>query len=443
MSILEKLAMMSNMDVDPSDDEMQSPCFRRLKINRKIDTDLMLLKTYQELNSKFHTSNPSLVMTTNTAAADRKAKLDALVSERDSLPECLTFNCQFCPKNNPTTPVEVFAPVKKSNSLKKDNIDDNETKTSVKAINKNKKKIQKRKQKKDSVEDFVFPKKTVRPASPSISEPIATANSFSDLVEDQNKVTEDKEAKTADIPKPRPSQPIHLKIKENIFRSQIKSILQKFPDTITKNSGKFVKLYTKDVDVKHKLTQFLENLEEEGFTVDNVTQLISKKHKGPLPFFQITLPRNAENSKIFDLKTLGYLQVRVEGFLVRGITQCFNCNNFFHTASECHLKPRCLKCGNEHPAKQCPIKERQDNPFCINCQEYGHTACYTKCPQLPKPKKGSPLPIIQNINNNKCKEGVTFANVVSGTNFPPLPTPNATITVIFRSIRPRPLPEIH
>ncbi|GFV12201.1 nucleic-acid-binding protein from transposon X-element [Trichonephila clavipes] len=464
MSILEELAMIPKMDVDPSDDELQSPCFRRLKINRKIETDMMLLKTYQELNAKYHTSNPSLVMTTNTAAADRQMNLNALVSERGSLPECLTFNCQFCPKNNPTTPVEVIAPIKNSNSLKKDNINDNETKTSVKAINKNKKKIQKRKQKKDSVEDFVFPKKTARPASPSFSDPIATANSFSDLVEDQNKVNEVEEAKTTDIPKPRPPQPIHLKIKENIFRSQIKSILQNFPDTITKNSGKFVKLYTKDVEVKHKLTQFLESdknfeffctkpklnkpinvvikglpiftktqeilsdLEEEGFTVDNVTQLISKKHKGPLPFFQITLPRNAENVKIFDLKTLGYLQVRVEGFLVREITQCFNCNNFFHTASECHLKPRCLKCGNEHPTKQCPIKERQDNPFCINCQEYGHTACYTKCPQFPKPKKGSPLPKIQKLNKNKCKEGVTFANVVSGTNFPPLPTPNATVT---------------
>ncbi|GFV22523.1 hypothetical protein TNCV_2520751 [Trichonephila clavipes] len=222
MSILEKLAMMSTMDVDPSDDETQSPCFRRLKINRKIETDMMLLKTYQELNAKYHTSNPSLVMTTTTATADRKEKLDALVSERDSLPECLTFNCQYCPQNNPTTPVEVIAPIKNSNSLKKDNINDNETKTSVKAINKNKKKIQKRKQKKDSVEDLVFPKKTARPASPSISEPIATANSFSDLVEDQNKVNEDKEAKTADIPKPRPPQPIHLKIKENIFRNGVR-----------------------------------------------------------------------------------------------------------------------------------------------------------------------------------------------------------------------------
>ncbi|GFW54235.1 hypothetical protein TNCV_1560131 [Trichonephila clavipes] len=194
MSILEKLAMIPKMDVDPSNDELQSPCFRRLKLNRKIKTDMMLLKTYQELNAKHHTSDPSLVMITNTAAADRQVNLNALVSERDSLPECLTFNCQFCPKNNPTTPVE------------------------LKLLIKIKKKIQKRKQKKkDSVEGlFVFPKKTARPASPSFSDPIATRQ-FSDLVEDQNKVNEVEEAKTTDIPKPRPPQPIHLKIKRKYF----------------------------------------------------------------------------------------------------------------------------------------------------------------------------------------------------------------------------------
>ncbi|GFX33173.1 uncharacterized protein TNCV_2353421 [Trichonephila clavipes] len=307
-------------------------------LRSRIATEKLLLKTYQDLNSKFNTSNPSLMETTNTAAAEHQLKL---VSERDSLPECLTFNCQYCTKSNPTTPVEVNAPVKNSNSFKKVNSDNNESKTSVKVNSKNKKKFKKRKLKKDSVEDFVFPKKTARPASPSISEPVAIANSFSDLVGDKNQVIEDEEAKIADIPNPRPLQPIHLKIKEN-FRS--------------------------------------------------------------------------------------YLQVRVEGFLVRGITQCYNCNNFFHTASECHLKPRCLKCGNEHPTKQCPIKERQENPFCINCQEYGHSACYTKCPHFPKPKKGTPLTVIQKINKNKCK-GVTFANVVSGVNSPPPSTPNATVSI--------------
>ncbi|GFV84524.1 uncharacterized protein TNCV_2481381 [Trichonephila clavipes] len=385
-------ARLTTMEVDSPDDENHSPCYQRLKLKGRIATVKMRLKTFHELQATFNTSNPSLMETTSAAAEEHQVKLDALVSERDSLPECLTFNCQFCNNSNPTTPVEVNAPIKNKNSHinKKAKTDKNFNKTPVNDKNKTakientngKKKFKKRKIKKDSVEDFVFPLKTARPASPSNSEQIAIANNFSDLTVDQNQVIEEKEAKIADIPNPRPLQPIHLKI-------------------------------TKILETKLNLS------------IKNSQKLLTK-HQRPAPIFLITLPRNASNSKIFDIKTLGYLQVRVEGFLVRGITQCYNCNNFFHTASECRLKPRCLKCGKEHPTKQCPIKERQENPFCINCKEHGHSACYTKCPLFPKPKKGTTLPMISKTKINKCKEGITYANVVSGRDSPLIPTPNAS-----------------
>ncbi|GFY12118.1 activin receptor type-2B [Trichonephila clavipes] len=81
------------------------------------------------------------------------------------------------------------------------------------------------------------------------------------------------------------------------------------------------------------------------------------------------------------------MQVRVEGYLIRGITQCFNCNNFFHTAENCHLKPRCLKCGKEYPTHQCPIKERQDNPFCINSRNLAIRPVTPNVPNSLKPIK--------------------------------------------------------
>ncbi|GFW77003.1 uncharacterized protein TNCV_2724331 [Trichonephila clavipes] len=55
------------------------------------------------------------------------------------------------------------------------------------------------------------------------------------------------------------------------------------------------------------------------------------------------------------------------------------------------MQPRCLKCGKNHATRNCLIKERQENPFCINFQDYGHSACYTKCPKFPQPKKGTPF----------------------------------------------------
>ncbi|GFV07031.1 uncharacterized protein TNCV_2664101 [Trichonephila clavipes] len=325
---------------------------------------------------------------------------------------------------------------------------------------KNKNKNKKRKiNKKDSVEDFAFPKKTARPVSPLPSEPVTVNNSFSDLESenDKDQVAPEENNETAP-PKSKPPPPIHLKMKKNL-RDQLKSIYQKFPDITKKSSGEFIKLISNDIEY-HALTNFLEQDKdfeffslkpkpikpikivikelpiftktheiqsdlEEGFTIENVSQLISKKTKTALPFFQVTLPRNANNQKIFDLKTVGYMQVKIEGYLIRGITQCFNCNNFFHTAENCHLKPRCLKCGKEHPTRQCPIKERQENPFCINCQEYGHSACYTKCPKFPKPNKGTPLTVNKTFESNVCREGVSFANIVSGT-APPPPPPQST-----------------
>ncbi|GFS91419.1 uncharacterized protein TNCV_4548121 [Trichonephila clavipes] len=68
------------------------------------------------------------------------------------------------------------------------------------------------------------------------------------------------------------------------------------------------------------------------------------------------------------------------------------------------------------PNKDCDIKEMQENPYCINCNAYGHIACYTKCPNFPKPKKASPL-LNRNskkFTSNNVVEGVSFANMVSG-----------------------------
>ncbi|GFW05812.1 uncharacterized protein TNCV_602841 [Trichonephila clavipes] len=190
--------------------------------------------------------------------------------------------------------------------------------------------------------------KTARPVSPLPSEPVTVNKSFSDLESknDKNQVAPEENNETAP-PKPKPPPPIHLKIKKNI-RDQLKSIYQKFPVITNKSSGEFIKLITNDIEEYHALTNFLEedkyfeffslkprpikpikrvikglpiftktheiqsDLEEEGFTIENISQLISKKTKTALPFFQVTFPRNANNQKIFDIKTVGYMQVKME-----------------------------------------------------------------------------------------------------------------------------------
>ncbi|GFU20322.1 integrase catalytic domain-containing protein [Trichonephila clavipes] len=265
-----------------------------------------------------------------------------------------------------------------------------------------------------------FPKKTARPIIPTKAlEPLQTKNNFETLTPDPDPIIKMTTENIA--PKPRAPHPITLKVSKN-YRDQIKMINETFPDMQIKTAGDYFKLYPNTIDQSRSLTHFLESdsqfqfytipllenkplkvvikglprvtlpeeitidLEELGFTVTSCTQMISKCTKLELPFFLVTLPRNDFNLTIRQLTHLHYLKISVEGYSIRGVTQCYECNNFYHTAANCFMQPRCLNWGKDHMTKDCNITERVDNPYCINCHVYGHTACYTKCPRFLKPK---------------------------------------------------------
>ncbi|GFS64448.1 nucleic-acid-binding protein from transposon X-element [Trichonephila clavipes] len=231
-------------------------------------------------------------------------------------------------------------------------------------------------------------------------------------------------------------------------------ITKKFPKIRSRLTGDFLKLYTDTVEERRIAVQFLrerkfqfytikskaerpikvvikglprstnpeeikEDLELLGYTPERVNQLVGRKTKRALPIFLITLPRNLDNLKIFDLKTLSYLSIRVEGYNGKGVTQCYTCNNFNHTSENCFLKPRCLKCGEDHITRDCPIKQRLETAYCINCHIYGHMANYKGCPSFPKPPKGAALNnrnSYTNIYNSIVRPNVSYAQAANGSN---------------------------
>ncbi|GFU61937.1 uncharacterized protein TNCV_4022241 [Trichonephila clavipes] len=162
----------------------------------------------------------------------------------------------------------------------------------------------------------------------------------------------------------RPPFPITLKKVKN-YREQLKKISENFPNITIKTAGEYIKLFPKSEEEKRNLTHFLE---------------LDKEYQ-----FYVTQPKENKPLKVV-LK------------------------------ANCFIKPRCLKCGKEHTTKECDINSRLENPFCINCQQYGHSACYTKCPKFPKPRKGAPTvnKTKNNFNSTKVVEGLSFANVLSG-----------------------------
>ncbi|GFU78479.1 hypothetical protein TNCV_2300911 [Trichonephila clavipes] len=65
-----------------------------------------------------------------------------------------------------------------------------------------------------------------------------------------------------------------------------------------------IKVVIKGFPKKADPEDIKKDLENEGFELERVTQLIGRRTKQKLPIFQVTLPRTIENLKIFDLKLL-------------------------------------------------------------------------------------------------------------------------------------------
>ncbi|GFW96303.1 probable RNA-directed DNA polymerase from transposon X-element [Trichonephila clavipes] len=186
---------------------------------------------------------------------------------------------------------------------------------------------------------------------------------------------------------------------------------------ITPKNERPIKVVIKGFPKKADPEDIKKDLENEGFEPERVTQLIGRRTKQKLPIFQVTLPRTIENLKIFYLKTLAHLNITVDGYNGRGVTQCFSCNNFHHNADNCYLKPRCLKRGEEHLTKDCPIKQRLETKFCINCQVYGHMANWYGCPCFPKPPKGTAKVnrnSYTNLYNSLIRPNFSYAQATSG-----------------------------
>ncbi|GFV61431.1 nucleic-acid-binding protein from transposon X-element [Trichonephila clavipes] len=245
------------------------------------------------------------------------------------------------------------------------------------------------------------------------------------------------------------SQPVSV---QNKFSS-----LTDFPDCDVKLAGKYLKIFTKSSDEHRIVTEYLkekseefyvidppdslplkiaikglpisteigeiqEDLTSQGFCVEKVAQLTRSKTKSPLPIFMVELEKKPDSPDIFQMKKCCYLTVQVDAFNRRpGVSQCYNCNLFNHSSKNCFMRTRCLKCGESHRTSECPIKEKIENPVCINCNKTGHMANWSQCEEFPKRKlkKGE---TIRNRNtsteSNKTSKKVTpnlsFATALSG-----------------------------
>jgi len=119
-------------------------------------------------------------------------------------------------------------------------------------------------------------------------------------------------------------------------------------------------------------------LEFRQFEVRNITNVLHKTNKHPLPLFFVDLEPCSQSNDIYKLTSLLHTKIKVEEpFKAKTISQCLNCQNYGHTKTYCGYPPRCVRCGACHLSSACP-NPRDTPPTCALCHG-SHPASYKGC----------------------------------------------------------------
>ena len=156
--------------------------------------------------------------------------------------------------------------------------------------------------------------------------------------------------------------------------------------------------------------QIKQQLFELGHEVRQITNVIHKNTKSPLPLYYVDLEPKHNNKEIFNIKQINRVKITFEApYKKLDILQCKRCQRFGHAKNQCNRPFRCVKCGEEHPTTSC-LKRPDTDATCANCQEK-HPASYKGCTKykqyrdiLNKNKTKSTNDMKENINNNTENE---------------------------------------
>ncbi|GFX75396.1 uncharacterized protein TNCV_1724101 [Trichonephila clavipes] len=361
-------------------------------------------------------------------------KINILEGKMNELLPCLVALC-FHNSKNKAVKRTADPVIRQAKFTAKAN--NNNSKTNINSKNKN------------DVVDFVFPKKTSKIVPVKELEQLKKTNAFAAL----NTATVDAE----DVSPPKPKiKPIFMKI-INSYNLILQELHRSYPTATNTHMRGYIKIETQSSDARARdhrdITNYLKEKNLEHYVIDpsstrplklvikglpdnidpeeikndliskgikifKIAQLKKFVTKTPLPIYMIEIERDENVNDIFQVRSCLYMQIKLDPFRKGNrITQCYNCN-YFHRASQNYsMKTRCLKCGENHRTGACEIKEKIENPLCINCNTRGHMASSTTCPQFPKPKKGkakSPFENLKrNIASNPVIPGISYAQILN------------------------------
>jgi len=110
-----------------------------------------------------------------------------------------------------------------------------------------------------------------------------------------------------------------------------------------------------------------DELETRLCEVRQITNVLHKINKRPLPLFFIDLEPTDHSKEIYHLSSILHTKVKIEEpYKPKMVSQCLNCQDYGHTRSYCGYSARCVRCGDSHSSSDC-TKQRDTPPKCALC----------------------------------------------------------------------------
>lgn len=142
----------------------------------------------------------------------------------------------------------------------------------------------------------------------------------------------------------------------------------------------------------------LEALNLSDVPASKVKKIFNNEHH---PMYLVSFPSSLNmNCKIlnYNHRLVDHISVKWEPFKNRNKKpiQCFNCQRWGHSSSNCGYPYRCVKCDEPHGVGECKRKNKEEgSPKCVNCKK-DHAANYKNCEEAIKfakrlPKNPSPI----------------------------------------------------
>lgn len=172
---------------------------------------------------------------------------------------------------------------------------------------------------------------------------------------------------------------------------RIKTYLQKAKAkfyTFTPKAQKTQTYLLKGLDSEVTLDEIFEELtkqETDTLQFVKVSKFATKRSTEQgisLPIFMVQVSPNSNINEVKNIKRLLHRCIYWERLRRPEIPQCRNCQGYFHSAANCFLPTKCVKCNLQHEKGNCQQISNEDDKsklYCVVCKKYGHPASYKGC----------------------------------------------------------------